>query len=64
MKSFIGFSKKEVLEELGDEFNFYQEKEWVYTLKKYWWGRKKRLHIEFDENNKVISQYITYSYGK
>lgn len=33
-ESFIGLSKKEVLEELGDEFNFYPDKEWIFLLKK------------------------------
>ena len=60
----IGLTRKEVLEKLGDEFNFYPDKQWVYTLKKYWWGRKKKLHLEFNEEGKVINQYILYSYGK
>lgn len=60
----IGFTKKEVLETLGDEFNFYPDKEWVYTLRKYWWGRRIKLVLEFDNDDKVIAQYVKYSYGK
>ena len=32
----IGLTKKEILKKMGDEFNFYPDKKWVYTLKKYW----------------------------
>lgn len=59
---FIGLTKKQILEKLGDQFNFYPDNEWRYTLKKYWWGRKKKLFLEFDKEEKVISQYIIYTY--
>lgn len=64
IERFIGLTKNEVLEELGDEFNFYPDKQWVYILKKSWWGRKEKLFLEFDEKNKVVAQYIIYTYGK
>lgn len=51
----IGLSKKEILQKLGDEFNFYPDKKWVYILKKYWWGKSKKLYIEFDENDVTIA---------
>jgi len=60
-KRLIGLSKEEVIKEMrGKERNIYTEKEWVFTLKKYWWGKCKELHIEFNEKNKVIYQYTTY----
>ena len=60
----IGLSKKEVLQQLGDGFNFYPDTKWSYILKKYWYGRKKLLFIEFDHNGIVISQYIISEYEK
>lgn len=30
----IGMTKKEVLKELGDEFNYYPNQLWYYTVKK------------------------------
>ncbi|MGC4128509.1 MAG: hypothetical protein QM564_02895 [Bergeyella sp.] len=63
-ESLIGLSKKEVVERLGDDFNFYPAKEWIYTLKKYWWGQSKKLYLEFDKEDKVIRQYTKRSYEK
>jgi len=60
----IGMTKKEILDILGEEFNFYPDKVWSYVLKKSWWGRKRILIIEFDDDDKVISRYIVNRYGK
>lgn len=59
-----GLTKNEVLEKLGDEFNFYPDRKWVYTLKKYWWGKKQNLVLEFNDEDKVISQHIISTYAK
>ncbi|MGC4128925.1 MAG: hypothetical protein QM564_05050 [Bergeyella sp.] len=62
--TFIGLSKKELLVRMGDDFNFYPDKVWTYVLKKYWWGHTRKLYLEFDEEDKVISQYTLYTYEK
>lgn len=63
-KEFIGLSKKEILIRLGEGFNFYPDNQWSYILKKYWYGRKKVLYIEFDAAEFAINQYIKSKYGK
>lgn len=62
--SLIGKTKKEVLGELGEEFNYYPDKVWSYVLKKYWWGKKWILYIEFDKEDKVIAKFTALRYGK
>ena len=59
----IGKTKKEVLEELGYEFNFYPSEVWSYILHTSWYGRKTVLLLFFDnENVKKID--IKKQYGK
>lgn len=48
----IGKTKKEVLDELGDGFNYYPWNIWTYTVGKTWWGMLKVLKVSF-ENDKV-----------
>lgn len=60
----LRMTKKEILNILGEEFNFYPDKVWSYVLKKSWWGRRKILFIEFDNEDKVISRYVVNKYGK
>jgi|GEM_PF-1635277 len=55
-ESFIGLSKEEIVELLGHATNFDSDREWLYFFKKYWWERPKKLYIEFDQKNRVISQ--------
>lgn len=59
----IGKSKIDILNELGDECNFYQSSIWTYIIKKEWFGRKKVLVISFDENT-VSHVKIVTTYGK
>ena len=47
---------------MGDEFNFYPDKKWVYILKKYWLGKQKKLIIEFDDEDKAVKQYTKSTY--
>lgn len=54
----VGLTKREVLEILGDEFNYYPSKQWEYYVKRKWWQRKSTLYIVFDEEDKVITQFI------
>lgn len=60
----LGKSKKEVLKELGDGFNFYPDHVWYYILSKSWWGKKTVLFIEFDEYDLVQRQFVKTVYGK
>ncbi|WP_336665137.1 hypothetical protein [Elizabethkingia meningoseptica] len=53
-----GTGKNEVLCIMGEEFNFYPAKEWNYTLKKYWWGKKIILCILFNDSDIVRDVYI------
>ncbi|KPE52838.1 hypothetical protein [Chryseobacterium indologenes] len=56
-EEFIGLSKKEIIQKMGEGFNFYPDKEWSYVLKKYWYGKTKILFLEFDHNDIVTGQY-------
>ncbi|MGE8555493.1 MAG: hypothetical protein ACN6OB_16360 [Chryseobacterium jejuense] len=60
----IGLTKKEVVARLGNGFNFYPDNQWSYILKRYWYGRKEVLYIDFDTAGIVIRQYIESKYGK
>ncbi|MEI3791238.1 MULTISPECIES: hypothetical protein [unclassified Chryseobacterium] len=61
-QSFLGMTKKEVLKELGDSFNFYPDDIWQYELNKTWWGLKTIMFLEF-ENNIVSSKYTKNVFG-
>ena len=43
----IGKEKKEVLEELGQQFNYYHNDIWTYHIHTSWIGRKSILVIYF-----------------
>ncbi len=60
---FLGKSKKEIVEEYGQEFNYYPEKIWTFQLKKYWWGQRKFLILYF-EQDKVVKLKTKKVYGK
>lgn len=59
----IGKTKKQIIEVLGDGFNFYPENVWYYVLGKTWYGRKKVLFIKF-QNDIVTYKVIKGVYGK
>jgi|GEM_PF-599580 len=59
----LGKSKKDILNELGDEFNFYPNNIWTYTLKKCWYGKKKILFLYF-EKECIIKIYIRNCWSK
>lgn len=48
----IGKSREEVMGEMGEGFNYYQNEVWTYNLKKDWLGRWIYLYLSFG-NNKV-----------
>jgi hypothetical protein len=51
-KYLIGKSRKEIIAELGEEFNDYHSTRWSYALKRDWWGRWVMLVLVF-EGDKV-----------
>ncbi len=59
----LGFSKKEVAEELGHGFNFFPDDIWYYEIKKTWWGMKTVLFLIF-RNGKLQHKSIKKVYGK
>ncbi|WP_223608313.1 hypothetical protein [Chryseobacterium sp. OSA05B] len=44
----IGLTKKDLIEKMGDEFNFYPDSVWIYFLNKNFFGRKTYLIISFE----------------
>lgn len=55
---FLGMTKKEVMEELGDDFDFYPDDIWYYELNKTWWRVVKTIMFLEFENNRVNLKYI------
>lgn len=55
--------KKQVIKELGEEFNFYPADIWSYRLKKSWFGRKTILLLYFS-SNRVCKVEIKKCYGQ
>lgn len=46
----IGKTKKEVINELGDGFNFYPDNEWTYIFRQDFFFRKEILYVFFNNN--------------
>ncbi|WP_223608316.1 hypothetical protein [Chryseobacterium sp. OSA05B] len=61
-KSLIGITKKDLIEKLGDGFNFYPDTIWTYLLHKNFFGRKTFLVITF-KDEMVIDVNIIKKYG-
>ncbi|MCT3758266.1 hypothetical protein HZQ19_06875 [Elizabethkingia anophelis] len=47
----IGMTKKQVVETLGEGFNYYPDDLWVYEINKTWWGKKSVLLLSFNKEN-------------
>jgi hypothetical protein len=58
----IGKDRKEILEEMGEECNFFPADVWTYTLKKLLF--KSRVLFLFFEDDKVLNIKIKNCYGK
>ncbi|MXS72089.1 hypothetical protein GSF70_12765 [Flavobacteriaceae bacterium W22] len=62
----IGKDKKEIIEELGSDFNYYHSKIWSYHLKTNWIGKKTFLLILFKEETahqiKIKKSYAKLGY--
>lgn len=61
--SFIGKYKDQIIEEFGQDFNFYSSDVWFYEIEKNWLGRKTYLLILF-KNQTVNEIKIKKSWGK
>ncbi len=59
----LGKDRKQVMDELGDEFNFYPSEVWKYILDRNWLGGKTILILYF-KDNKVVELKIKKYYGK
>lgn len=57
--SVIGKTKKEILLQLGEGFNFFPDSTWTYEIKKKWWGKRTILIIEFEKNKAITAQLKT-----
>lgn len=49
----LGKTRKEIKLSLGDGFNYYQDDNWTYLLKRNWFWKGTYLHIYF-ENDIVV----------
>lgn len=47
---FIGKNKKEIIEKIGQQFNYYHAKHWTYTLGNDLLRRKKILFLYFEDD--------------
>ena len=54
----IGKSKNEVIQELGEGFNYYPDNYWFYDMKKSWWGKKTTLLLIFGKDRRVETMSI------
>jgi len=57
-------TKKEVIQQLGQQFNYYPSSTWFYVMWSFRWWRHKVLYIRYDKNEKVIAVKIFTKYGK
>jgi hypothetical protein len=46
----LGKTKKEIIQEMGDEYNHYPSEIWTYLLKRNWLRRRKMLILYFENN--------------
>lgn len=53
----IGKTKKEVIHEIGEEFNFYHAHLWTYSINRKWFYKNTILYIYFD--GEIVIHTIT-----
>jgi hypothetical protein len=53
-------SKNDIIDEMGEEFNFYQQNVWSYILKISWFGRKKYCFCFLKEKKYTKSKLNTF----
>lgn len=44
-----GKTKKEIIEEMGHEFNYFPHNIWTYLISKNWFGRKRYIILKFKD---------------
>ena len=57
-------TKKEVIQQLGQQFNYYPSSTWFYVIWSFCWWRHKVLYITYDQCEKVIAVKIVTKYGE
>lgn len=57
----IGKTKNEIIEQLGDEFNYYRSSIWTYLILKSWY-KKKILFIFFNKKDCVYKIQVKNEY--
>ncbi|WP_336664990.1 hypothetical protein [Elizabethkingia meningoseptica] len=45
----LGKTKKEIINILGEEFNYYPDILWIYEINRTWWGKKTVLLLSFNQ---------------
>lgn len=58
----MGLTKKDLIEKIGDDFNFYPDTIWIYLLNKSFLGKKTYLIIRFDDDI-VKNVVVKKTYG-
>lgn len=57
----LGKTRREIVREIGDEFNYFKNKTWTYEVGKTWFGKKIILSLTFkDERVSRIELYNTF----
>ncbi|SEW26451.1 hypothetical protein SAMN05421841_1915 [Chryseobacterium wanjuense] len=59
----MGRDKKQIVYEMGQEFNFYPNNIWTYIIDNGWFGRKTMLLLFF-KSEKVYEIKVKNFYGK
>ncbi|MCT3698887.1 hypothetical protein [Elizabethkingia anophelis] len=57
----IGMTKRDIIETLGEGFNYYPDDVWIYEVKKTWWGKKTVLLVCFNKEH-IVEETQTKSY--
>ncbi|ANF52791.1 hypothetical protein A0O34_20735 [Chryseobacterium glaciei] len=59
----LGKSRNEIIKELGDGFNYFNNEIWTYEVGKTWFGRKIILSLTFKEE-KVSELNLIKRFGR
>lgn len=59
----LGKSRHEIMQELGDCFNYFNSEIWTYEVGKTWFGRKIILSLTF-KDDKVSELNLTKRFGR
>ncbi|AQX03593.1 hypothetical protein [Elizabethkingia anophelis] len=56
----LGKDRFEVLDIMGEGFNFYPDEVWVYDLEESWWGRKHAVLLYYEQDIVVKVRHLSY----